>query len=138
MRAIIDALREHRNGRLVDELDTKFGKLVKAVARTGKEGGITITLKLKPRPHTAGLQVEMLDNVKLSIPEPDKATTLFYTHDDELVREDPNQRSFDGMEIVDTDTGEIVRRGGAGSGETVVDQLRPFSEKLAGPKNRHS
>lgn len=97
---MIDTLREQRNGRLVDELTTKLAKVIAAVQSTGKMGQVTMTLKLKPRPGTDGKQIEVEDIVKISVPEPSKSTTVFYAKGDQLLREDPDQRSFEGLEIV--------------------------------------
>src|SRR5690554_6500165 len=103
MRPFTDTLREQRNGRLVDELTDKFRKLVEAVSATGKVGTLNLQLKLKPRANTDGEQIEVEDIVKLTVPEPSKSTTLFFAHEGKLLREDPHQRNFEGLEIVNPD-----------------------------------
>lgn len=88
-----------RFGTLSDELTDKLNDLNAAVASTGKTGSITVTLKLKPG---NGGQVEVYDDIKLKLPEEQKGSSImFFTPENNLQREDPRQRSLEGLRSVD-------------------------------------
>lgn len=87
-----NTLDQIRYGALSDELTEKMTELTRACKETGRVGEITLTLKIKPG--QAG-QVELLDNVKVKMPEAQRGTTLMFATDDGgLSREDPRQLSL--------------------------------------------
>lgn len=102
MRAFIDTLKDIRDGELAAELPGKVQQLVEAVQATQKGGKLVITLSLK---HTKKGGVLLLeDDVKLTLPEPDKDTTtvFFITEESDLSRRDPRQPKLpmDGPRVV--------------------------------------
>ena len=98
IRLFTDVLRELRFGEALDELSEEFNKLVTAVESTGKAGGITITLKLKPS--SAGA-IEVTDSVKATVPTLSKGSSLFFaTPEGNLVRNNPRQTDLPGLKEV--------------------------------------
>lgn len=104
-RTFNDTISALRYGTLATELSSKLQELVGACSATGRGGALALTLKLKPG---KGGQIEVLDELKLTLPKEEKGTTLlFATPDNALQREDPRQLSLQGLRTVDRDTGEI-------------------------------
>lgn len=109
MRPFTDVLRDHRNGRLVDQLSQRLAKVVEAVEETGKAGAITLKLKIEPNKGEEGA-FTVVPSISTSMPENDLPKALFYSDGEgNLLRESPNQRGiFDGDG--DTDLGDRPRR----------------------------
>ena len=65
-------------------------------------------MKLKLKPGKGG-QVEVFDTVALKLPEAERGTSIVFIseRDDSIQREDPRQRSLDGIKSVDTVVREI-------------------------------
>jgi len=94
--SFLDALIQLRAGKVVDELSEQLAQIVGAVKRTGKQG--TITLQIKVAPATVGevRQVFVTDSVKVNPPQSVKPSTLFYpSESNQLLRKDPNQRELE-------------------------------------------
>jgi hypothetical protein len=94
--SFMDALLQLRSGKAVDELSQQLAELVGAVKKTGKQG--TITLQLKVAPATAGevRQIFVTDAIKFNPPMPARPSTLFYPNEDnQLLRKDPNQKELE-------------------------------------------
>lgn len=91
MRAFVDTLKDIRDGELLAELPGQVQQLVEAVQATGKKGRIQITLALATA--QGGKVFVMTDDVKLTLPEPEKDTTtiFFVTEESDLSRRDPRQ-----------------------------------------------
>jgi hypothetical protein len=104
-RTFNDTIAALRYGTLADELTAKLRELVGACSASGRAGTLARTIKLKPG---KGGQIEVLDELKVTLPKEEKGTTLlFATPDNALQREDPRQLSLDGLRTVDRETGEI-------------------------------
>lgn len=94
MRLITDILREIRKGRPVEEATTALADVVRAVDETGKEGSVTITLKIKPSKH-GGPEKTLICEVKAKKPIAEIAPAVFFSDDDgDLFRVDPRQEEM--------------------------------------------
>ncbi len=99
-RPFTDTLRDLRGGAVLDELSEKLNEVVAAVTSTGKEGTVTLKLKLKPLSEGAMIQIE--DDVVASVPRPSRGgTVMFPTPENNLSRRDPRQPDLPGMVVVD-------------------------------------
>lgn len=109
MRLYTDVLRDHRNGRLVQQLSERLAKVVNAVEETGKAGAITLKLKIEPNKGEEGA-FTVVPAISTSMPESDLPKALFYGDGEGgLLRESPNQRGiFDAAP--DEDLGDRPRR----------------------------
>lgn len=86
-------------GAIDDEATHELNELVHAVTETGKPGEITLVIKIKPV-GKAG-QVELASDLRVKKPKPVRGKTLmFATPDNNLQREDPRQRTLDGVKTV--------------------------------------
>lgn len=104
-RTFNDTISALRYGTLSNELTSKLQELVGACSLTGRSGTLSLSIKLKPG---KGGQIEVHDELKVTLPKEEKGTTLlFATTDNGLQREDPRQLSLEGLRTVDKDTGEI-------------------------------
>lgn len=83
-------LHEQRKGRLHDDLSGALKEVVAKVAEHGRQGSITLTLKIKPADQEG--MVSIFDQLKITAPEPEIRPSLFYIDGDGNVsRRDPNQ-----------------------------------------------
>jgi hypothetical protein len=95
MRLITDVLRDIRKGRPVEEATMALADVVRAVDETGKEGSVTITLKIKPAKH-GGPEKTLIAEVKSKKPIADIAPAVFFSDQDgDLHRVDPNQEEME-------------------------------------------
>lgn len=93
MKPFSDSLRQIRHGACEDELAEKLGELVRAVNETGRQGTLTLQLKVKQMRGNSAL--EITDVIKTSVPEPEKESSLFFSDDEgNLLRDDPRQRKM--------------------------------------------
>lgn len=105
------------------EATDQMNDLVHACTQTGKAGSLTITVKVKAIGTTG--QVEIDTDVKSKVPTEVRAKTLmFATADNNLQRENPNQRSLEGIRDADQ---EAQARGAARS----VEDTAPARELRA-------
>ena len=94
MRLITDVLRDIRKGRPVEEATTALADVVRAVDETGKEGSVTITLKVKPAKH-GGPEKTLIAEVKAKKPIAEIAPAVFFSDEDgDLHRIDPRQEEM--------------------------------------------
>jgi hypothetical protein len=94
MRLITDVLRDIRKGRPVEEATTALADVVRAVDETGKDGSVTITLKVKAAKH-GGPEKTIIAEVKAKKPVADIAPAVFFSDaDGDLHRVDPNQEEM--------------------------------------------
>ncbi|MGX0133058.1 hypothetical protein [Cupriavidus metallidurans] len=93
-----DTLVQMRYGELHDDLTDALNDLVATVDKTQKAGKLVLTLSLKPG---KGGQIEIADDLKVTKPKEEKSNTImFATPEGNLQREDPRQRSFEGIRSV--------------------------------------
>lgn len=99
MRAFIDTIRDIRDGELLNELPRLLQEVIEAVQATNKKGKLVITLEMAPSKQV-GNMVLLTDDVKQTIPEPDRNTTtvFFITEESDLSRRDPRQPKLPQMD----------------------------------------
>lgn len=86
-------------GEVEIEATNELNELVHACTETGKAGELTLSLKFKPV--GKGSQIEVTNDLKVKKPKPVREVQiLFATTDNNLQREDPRQRSLDGVRSV--------------------------------------
>lgn len=94
MRLITDVLRDIRKGRPVEEATLALADVVRAVDETGKEGSVTITLKIKPAKH-GGPEKTLVAEVKAKKPISEIAPAVFFSDaEGDLHRFDPRQEEM--------------------------------------------
>jgi hypothetical protein len=94
-----DTLVQLRFGELHDELTDAMNELVRKVDTTQKSGKIVLTLTMKAG---KGGQLEIADDLKVTLPKVEKATSiLFATPEGNLQRQDPRQKTFEGIRSVE-------------------------------------
>ena len=94
MRLITDVLRDIRKGRPVEEATIALADVVRAVDETGKEGSVTIVLKVKPAKH-GGPEKTLVCEVKAKKPIAEIAPAVFFSDQDgDLHRVDPRQEEM--------------------------------------------
>lgn len=104
---------EQAGGRTESELTDGLRDLVARVTDTGKKGSITLVVNVEPMKNDNSMLV-VSDEIKLKLPEHDRKASIFWTDkDSNLLRNDPNQRSFfdevtDDGSRVDSVTGEVA------------------------------
>lgn len=119
VRPFADVLKEINGGDSHDELSDALNELVTAVNDTGRVGTLTYVVKVKPAGKNAHGNVIILDEVKIKLPQLDRAESVwFVTSDGNVSRENPNQLKFESLREVpapavpvDAETGEIVSNG---------------------------
>lgn len=96
VRPFFETLRELRGGKTQDELADALNKVVAAVRDTGKPGRLTLAITVTPASKGDVSTVFLTDAVTVKAPELDRPATLFFaTVENNLQRQDPNQRALD-------------------------------------------
>lgn len=97
----VDFFRDIRKGQAAADLTEQLTALVVAVRSTGRPGKLVVTLLVKP---ASKGNVEMLmieDQVKVTLPNPEKGGTVFFATDDNVLqRHDPRQPELSGLRQV--------------------------------------
>lgn len=95
-------------GELDDELTYELAELVKMVRLTGKQGSITLTLKVSKANKRDEDTLKIAPSYKTTLPQLDQAETImFSTIDGDLLRNDPNQNELELKEIPEPDSNEL-------------------------------
>lgn len=82
-------LQEHKHGEFDTELTARLRELIDAVQDTGKNGTITLVLKVERR---SDRQVTVKEDVKLKLPEHDRSESIYFVDGaGNLTRTDPQQ-----------------------------------------------
>lgn len=90
-----DVVRELNEGAVLTELTEKLGEVISAVQITGKQGELTLKLKIKPVSKGKDEVVFVADEVVTKVPQFDRPATIFYIDEKKnLVRENPRQLTF--------------------------------------------
>lgn len=96
-------LLEQRHGGLHSELSEKLAELAAAVAEHGKEGSISLRIKVKPLKEASD-QYLVTDEVKVSAPEGNRGGSLFFADDrGNLSRSNPRQPELPFREVPRSD-----------------------------------
>jgi hypothetical protein len=81
------------NGATVTELSEALQQVVGAVRAAGKNGSITLTVKVSPASKGSANVLMVESQVRTKLPEPERGMTIFFaTEDNKLVRNDPKQQ----------------------------------------------
>lgn len=113
IRPFADFLREQARGTTHEELSEGLHDLVARVRDTGKKGSLTLTITAEMMKGSEKA-LFVSDQIKLKLPEHDRDTSIFFAdRNGNLVRNDPDQLSFDSLREVpppnvDPATGEIL------------------------------
>lgn len=108
-RPFTDVLNSLRYGTLNDDLTKALNDLTTKCADTGRQGKLTLVLNLKPG---KGGQIEIFDDIKVTAPKEERGSSIFWaTPEGNLTRDDPKQRSIEGLRTLDQETGELRRVG---------------------------
>ena len=87
--SFITLLQNHRQGGALNELGQALRTVADAAQLTGKPGGITLKVAITP---TNSGAVEILDDIKITMPKAEKEGSLFFVGEDgNLLRNNPNQ-----------------------------------------------
>ena len=87
--SFITLLQNHRLGGALNELGQALRTVADAAQLTGKPGGITLKIAIAP---TNSGAVEILDDIKVTMPKAEKTGSLFFVGEDgNLLRNNPNQ-----------------------------------------------
>lgn len=87
----LETVRHLRGGRTQEELSQKLAQLGQDCRATGKQGTLTLTIKVKPDKGDTG-QYFFEDDVKTVEPKFDRGQTIFFgTPEGNFQRTDPNQ-----------------------------------------------
>lgn len=107
VRPFADWLREQSNGEAHDELTEGLNELVAAVLTHEKAGDLTLTIKVKPAGHGSNTLFVTAD-VKVKAPRGQRTASLFFAdRNHNLLRDNPNQMTFEGLrEVPKPDTTE--------------------------------
>ncbi|MEO6146548.1 MAG: hypothetical protein ABIT70_05745 [Sulfuriferula sp.] len=105
-RPFFDTARDIRRGQFIEECADKMQEVIAHVAEHNKPAKLIIELTISPASRT-GAAMNVSDKVTAKIPAlPSGETILFVTPDNNLVPNDPHQKSLD-LKSVDADTGEL-------------------------------
>jgi len=98
-RDFTEVLTDLRNGRTHHDLSLAMHEATEAAMRTGKMATVQLTIKIKPQ---GDRQVEVLDAIKRTIPEPNRHPTIMFIDDDNrLTRSDVRQMHIDDLKVVE-------------------------------------
>lgn len=105
---------EQSNGHTHEELGDGLHDLIARVRDTGKKGSITLIVTVEPMKENERMLI-LKDEIRLNLPEHDRKASIFFADGNgNLVRNDPNQMSFDLLKEVppppgvDLVTGEVL------------------------------
>lgn len=88
-RAFVDVVRQLDGGACYENLTAQLAEIVQGVIATRKMGELSLKLSVKPNGENS---VSITESVKLKVPEPPRAQTIFFTTvDGDLLRDDPRQ-----------------------------------------------
>ncbi len=101
IRPFVDWLRDQARGTSHDELSEALRDLTAKVKDTGKKGTLTYVVTVEPMPKSDGNALLVSDEIKLKLPEFAREASLFFADDDNnLVRNDPRQLTFESLREV--------------------------------------
>ena len=87
-------------GELNDELSAEMTELVKMVRLTGKQGSISLTIKIAKANKRDEDTIKVTPQFKTTLPQLDQAEMImFSTHDGDILRNDPRQSEINLKEV---------------------------------------
>lgn len=117
-RPFFDTMRDIRRGQLLEEAADELQKVIAAVEETGKAGKLVIEIAVAPASKGQGA-VKVADKITAKLPTaklpalPAGETIMFVTTDNNLVANDPRQRSLE-LKGIDAAQAEPLREVAAG------------------------
>ena len=112
-RPFFDTMRDIRRGQLLEEAADGLQKVIAAVEETGKAGKLVIEIAVAPASKGQGA-VKVADKITAKLPAlPAGETIMFVTTDNNLVVNDPRQRTLE-LKGVDAAQAEPLREIAAG------------------------
>lgn len=104
MNSFQQTLQNIEGGNLANELAEQFARLIGSVKERGKQGSITLALKVKPLDADAE-SVSVVASVKITEPAKAERASIFFTTDDNtLVRNNPAQQEMKLEPVAKADT----------------------------------
>lgn len=100
MRPFLDLLAEHGRGGTHHDLTEEMHDLVAKVQETGKKGSITLKLTVEPFKNDDRGTVHVYADIAVRAPAADRKPSMFFAADGNLVRDDPNQTTFESLKEV--------------------------------------
>lgn len=90
-------LQDLRDGRVHAELSAQLSELLAKVKETGKAGGLTLKIKIKPATRGGDVdKVTVTDAISVDMPKPERGEDFFFLTDDhDLSRQHPKQQSLE-------------------------------------------
>jgi hypothetical protein len=90
-------LQDLRDGRAHSELSGQLEELITKVKETGKGGGLTLKIKIKPATRGGDVdKVTISDQISLDLPKPERGEDFFWlTDDNDLSRNHPKQQTLE-------------------------------------------
>lgn len=90
-------LQDLRDGRAHSELSGQLEELITKVKETGKAGGLTLKIKIKPASRGGDVdKVTVTDAITVDLPKPERGEDFFWlTDDNDLSRNHPKQQSLE-------------------------------------------
>lgn len=110
-RPFFDTARDIRRGQFLEECAGELQNVIAAVEETGKAGKLVIEITVAPASRGQGA-VKVADKITAKLPSlPSGETIMFVTTDNNLVANDPRQKSLElrGVEIT---SNELLRNAG--------------------------
>jgi hypothetical protein len=106
-RPFADIFNSLRRGKTHREAGNLLQELVREVQATGRQGSMTIRLKVSR--NKSGM-VEIDDTLTTVLPKPDRDSSLYFADDDgNLTKDDPRQPEIPGIRIAGTDQERAAR-----------------------------
>ena len=102
-------LQDLRDGRAHSELSGQLADLLAKVKETGKAGGITLKIKIKPATRGGDVdKVTVSDQITVDLPKPERGDDFFWlTDDNDLSRNHPRQQSLELREASKSQPGPL-------------------------------
>jgi hypothetical protein len=97
-------LQDLRDGRAHSELSGQLEELITKVKETGKAGGLTLKIKIKPASRGGDVdKVTVSDQITVDLPKPERGEDFFWlTEDNDLSRNHPRQQNLELREATAT------------------------------------
>lgn len=97
-------LQDLRDGRAHAELSSQLAELLTKVKETGKGGGLTLKIKIKPASRGGDVdKVTISDAITVEMPKPERGEDFFWlTDDNDLSRNHPRQANLELREATTT------------------------------------
>ena len=94
-RPFFDTARDIRRGQFIEDIADELQRVVASVEETGKPGKLLIELTIKPASKAQGA-VTIADKIEAKLPKlPAGETIMFVTPENNLVPNDPRQKTLD-------------------------------------------